>query len=202
MLRLIRYTAILSLALSLVACGSNMMKATDAQQITPPSKGMAKIVFMRSSFVASAISSEIVEVKDGDLSLVGVLPNGNKIAFETTPGKKTFMAYGTAADFMSADVRAGMIYYVIVRPNWGTGGFAPTPVRADGSSEYNTRSADFKDWRDGTTLIEQKPEAMTWFQGKKADYQEIYKTYWERYQRKNPQELAERHLNPQDGVRF
>lgn len=79
-----------------------------------------------------------------------------------------------------------MIYYVIVRPNWGTGGFAPTPVRADGSSEYNTRSADFKDWRDGTTLIEQKPEAMTWFQGKKADYPEIYKTYWERYQRKSP----------------
>ena len=165
MQRLFRYIAILILALSMVACGSNMMRATDSQQITPPSKGKAKIVFMRDSFVASAISSEILEVKNGDLSLVGVLPNGNKIAFETTPGKKTFMAYGTAADFMTADVQAGKIYYVIVRPNWGTGGFAPTPVRADGTSEYNTSSADFKDWRDGTTLITQKPNAAAWFAG-------------------------------------
>ena len=202
MQRLFRYIAILSLALSMVACGSNMMRATDSQQITPPSKGKAKIVFMRDSFVASAISSEILEVKNGDLSLVGVLPNGNKIAFETTPGKKTFMAYGTAADFMTADVQAGKIYYVIVRPNWGTGGFAPTPVRADGTSEYNTSSADFKDWRDGTTLITQKPNAAAWFAGKKAEYQQIYTTYWARFQQKNGQELAERHLNPQDGVRY
>ena len=202
MQRLFRYIAILILALSMVACGSNMMRATDSQQITPPSKGKAKIVFMRDSFVASAISSEILEVKNGDLSLVGVLPNGNKIAFETTPGKKTFMAYGTAADFMTADVQAGKIYYVIVRPNWGTGGFAPTPVRADGTSEYNTSSADFKDWRDGTTLITQKPNAAAWFAGKKAEYQQIYTTYWARFQQKNAQELAERHLNPQDGVRY
>ena len=202
MQRLFRYIAILILALSMVACGSNMMRATDSQQITPPSKGKAKIVFMRDSFVASAISSEILEVKNGDLSLVGVLPNGNKIAFDTTPGKKTFMAYGTAADFMTADVQAGKIYYVIVRPNWGTGGFAPTPVRADGTSEYNTSSADFKDWRDGTTLITQKPNAAAWFAGKKAEYQQIYTTYWARFQQKNAQELAERHLNPQDGVRY
>ena len=202
MLHLLRYTAILGLALSLAACGSNMMKPTATQQITPPSKGKAKIVFMRDSFVASAINSEILEVKNGELHLVGVLPNGNKIAYETKPGKKTFMAYGTAADFMTADVRAGKIYYVIVRPNWGTGGFAPTPIRADGSSPYNTSTADFKSWREGTTLIEQKPEATTWFAGKKADYQEIYKEYWRRYQNKNANEMAQRHLNPQDGVRY
>ena len=202
MKRLIRYTAILGIALSLVACGSNMMKATDSQQITPPSSGMAKIVFMRDSFVASAISSEILEVKNGDLSLVGVLPNGNKIAFETTPGKKTFMAYGTAADFMTADVQAGKIYYVIVRPNWGTGGFAPTPVRSNGTTEFNTSTPDFKSWRDGTTLIEQKPEAATWFAEKKADYQKVYEEYWKRYQNKNANEMAQRHLTPQDGVRY
>ena len=202
MQHLFRYTAILSLVLSLVACGSNMMKSTDSQQITPPSRGKAKIVFMRDSFVASAISSEILEVKNGDLSLVGVLPNGNKIAYETTPGKKTFMAYGMAADFMTAEVQAGKIYYVIVRPNWGTGGFAPTPVRSNGTTEYNTSSPAFKDWRDGTTLIEQKPEAKAWFAGKKAEYQDIYKEYWRRYQTKTANELAQRHLTPQDGVRF
>lgn len=199
---LFKYVAIIALGLSLVACGSNMMKPTSSQSITPPNKGMTKIVFMRDSFVASAISSEILEVKNGELSLVGILPNGNKIAFETRPGKKTFMAYGTAADFMTADVQAGKIYYVIVRPNWGTGGFAPTPIRADGSTEYNTSSPDFKSWRDGTTLIEQKPEAVSWFAGKKAEYQEIYTNYWARYQNKNSQELAQRHLNPQDGVRY
>jgi hypothetical protein len=200
---LIRYSTIITLALSLVACGgSSMMRPSASQQITPPSKGKAKIVFMRDSFVASAITSEILEVVNGDLRLVGVLPNGNKITYETSPGKKTFMAYGTAADFMTADVSAGKIYYVIVRPNWGTGGFAPTPVRNDGTTDYNTASPEFKDWRDGTTLLEQKPEANNWFAGKKAEYQEIYTKYWARYQNKNAQEMAQRHLNPQDGVRY
>ena len=39
------------------------------------------------------------------------------------------MAYGTAADFMLAELAPGKTYYSIVRPNWGTGGFAPTPIR-------------------------------------------------------------------------
>ena len=200
---LLRYSTMLVLAVSLVACGgSSVMRPSASQQITPPSKGKAKIVFMRDSFVASAITSEILEVVNGDLRLIGALPNGNKIAFETTPGKKTFMAYGTAADFMTADVKAGKVYYVIVRPNWGTGGFAPTPVRSDSTTDYNTASPDFKNWRDGTTLIEQKPEASNWFAGKKAEYQEIYKKYWARYQTKTNNELAQRHLNPQDGVNF
>lgn len=201
MKRLFKYISIVGFVLFLAGCASDMMRPSSTQEITPPSKGMAKIVFMRDSFVMSAISADILEVKNGKLHLVGVLPNGDKIVYETKPGKKTFMAYGTAADFMTADVQAGKIYYVIVRPNWGTGGFAPTPVRADGTTEYNTSSADFKDWRSGTT-VEQKPEATKWFEGKRADYQKVYKTYWARFQHKNAQEMAERHLNPQDGVHY
>ena len=203
MKHLVKHLAIVVLALSLAACGgSSMMRPTSLQTITPPSKGKAKIVFMRSSFVASAISADILEIIDGKVHLVGVLPNGDKIAFETTAGKKTFMAYGTAADFMTADVQAGKIYYVILRPNWATGGFAPTPIRADGTTEYNTSTTDFKDWRANTTLIEQKPGAKAWFNGKKAEYQELYTKYWARFEHKNAQQMAARHLNPQDGVRY
>ena len=90
---------------------------------------------------------------NGKLKFIGALPNGKKVIYKTTPGEKVFMAYGAAADFMKAKVVGGKTYYSIVRPNWGTGGFAPTPIRTDGSSDYNTSTSDFSDWMSGTELI-------------------------------------------------
>ena len=63
MKHLFKHLTIPVLALSLAACGgSSMMKPTSLQQITPPGKGKAKIVFMRSSFVAGAISADMLEI--------------------------------------------------------------------------------------------------------------------------------------------
>jgi hypothetical protein len=125
---------------------------------------------------------------------------GNKIAHQTSPGRKVYMAYGTAADFMIADVEAGRTYYSIVRPNWGTGGFAPTPIRKS-NSEYNMQTPEFTKWVADTKLLElKKDEAKQWFAENKQKYQDIYKDYWNRFQRKNPNEKAQRTLNPNDGL--
>src|SRR5689334_20911419 len=121
--------AVAATALVVSGCGTSVMRDAPSQQITQPNPGTAKVVFMRSSMVAAAIGCDLFEVVNGELKLIGQLPTGNKIVYETTPGKKVFMAYGTAADYMLAELAPGKTYYSVVRPNWGTGGFAPTPIR-------------------------------------------------------------------------
>ena len=184
----------------LSGCASNLMKEVGSQEISPPAPDKVKVVFMRTSFVASAIGAELFEVVDGKLNFIGALPKGNKIVYETKPGKKVFMAYGTAADFMLGDLTGGRIYYSIVRPNWGTGGMIPTPVRADGTTEFHTKSAEFPGWVTGTTMIAPTAEAQDWFAGERERYQGIYGRYWETFQRKTPSEKAQRTLNPADGL--
>ena len=189
--------------LFLVGCGgsSALMKPSANQNITPASKKKAKIVFMRTSFVAGAINAELFEIAKGKMKFIGSIPMGSKIVHETTPGKKVYMAYGTAADFMIADVRAGKTYYAVVRPNWGTGGFAPTPVRRDGTTDFNTDSPDFKDWVSGTELLEPIPaDAKKWFKTEQKNILTVYKEYWKRFKTKSLNEKAQRTLMPKDGM--
>ena len=187
--------AALSCAL-LSGCGAALMRDAPNQQITRSSPENAKVVFMRSSMVAGAIGCELFEVINGELKLIGQLPTGNKVAYETTPGKKVFMAYGTAADFMLADLSPGKTYYSIVRPNWGTGGFAPTPIRS-----FELKSAEVQGWMSGTKLLETDAKAAdAWMAENKQRLQAIYADYWNRFERKNPQEKLERTLVPADGL--
>lgn len=184
----------------LSGCASGLMKEVGSQEIRAPAPDKVTVVFMRTSFVSSAIGAELFEVVDGKLNFIGALPKGNKIVYETTPGNKVFMAYGTAADFMLGNLTAGRTYYSIVRPNWGTGGMIPTPIRADGTSEFHTKSPDFAGWVTGTKLIAPTAEANDWFAKERDRYQDIYGRYWETFQRKSPSEKAERTLNPADGL--
>ena len=196
---LLKLSATAAAALLLTGCASNMMVKSEQPGVVAPPADEATVVFMRKSFVASAVGVEIFEVVDDELSFVGALPTGNKIAHRTSPGTKVYMAYGAAADFMVANVVGGKTYYSIVRPNWGTGGFAPTPIRQT-TSEYNMQTDDFKSWDNGTTLIEKKPTAAAWFAENKAKYQAIYEEYWRRFQNKTPDEVAQRTLMPEDGI--
>lgn len=195
--RTLSYFLLLSV---LTGCASALMTEAPSQEIRPPAPDKAKVVFMRTSFVASAIGAELFEVVNGELKFIGALPKGNKVVHETTPGKKVFMAYGTAADFMLGDLQGGKIYYAIVRPNWGTGGMIPTPVRADGTTEFNMKSSDFAGWVKDTKLIVPNAEAKAWFSKEKPKYQDIYSRYWATFQNKTAGEKAERTLLPQDGV--
>jgi len=192
--------SVVVLALLVQGCASNLMKTSDVGVVETPDRDTATIVFMRSSFVASAIGVELFEIDNGEIKFVGALPNGSKIAHKTTPGKKVYMAYGTAADFMIANVEGNKTYYAIVRPNWGTGGFAPTPVRSDGSTDYNMQTDDFSTWQKETALLEKKDGADKWFAKNKAKYLEIYNDYWARFQTKTESQKRERTIQLSDGV--
>lgn len=173
---------------------ASVMRDAPSQQISQPGTDKAKVVFMRSSMVAGAIGCDLFEVVNGELKFIGQLPTGNKVAYETTPGKKVFMAYGTAADYMLAELAPGKTYYTIVRPNWGTGGFAPTPIR-------DPKGSEAQGWVSGTKLLETDPKAAeAWFAENKGRLQGIHAEYWSRFERKNAQEKAERTLLPQDGL--
>jgi hypothetical protein len=180
---------------------ASVMRDAPSQEISRASADKVKVVFMRSSMVAGAIGCDLFEVVNGELRFIGQLPTGNKVAYETTPGRKVFMAYGTAADFMLAELAPGKTYYSIVRPNWGTGGFAPTPIRSSGGpNETDVKSKDFQGWLSGTKLIETNTkEAEAWFAENKARMQGIYVDYWNRFERKNANEKAERTLYREDG---
>jgi hypothetical protein len=80
-----------------------------------------------------------------------------------------------------------------VRPNWGTGGFAPTPIR-------DMDDPEARGWISKTTLIEPDPDkANAWFAQRKENFQSIYTRYWSRFQNKDAQQKMERTLQPQDG---
>lgn len=185
--------------LSLSGCGANLMKEASIQQLTAPAPAKAKVVFMRNSFVAGGVGCDMFEVVNGELKYIGQLPTGNKVVYEVTPGSKVFMAYGTAADFMLADLQPGKTYYSIVRPNWGTGGFAPTPIRHQGSDPV-LNSPELKSWISGTKLLEtDQAKAQAWLDKNHDRLQQIYTEYWARFQHKSGQEKAERTMQAQDG---
>lgn len=66
--------------------------------------------------------------------------------------------------------------------------------------EVSMAAPEFASWVKDTKLIAPKAEAKDWFSQEKDRYQEIYKDYRARFQRKTPAEKAERTLNPEDGA--
>jgi hypothetical protein len=191
----------MSVCLSLLGgCASSMMQRSSAKINTPQNGDTATVVFMRTSLVAGAIGADIFEVNEGQLSYVGSVSHGDKIAHKTQPGKKVYMAYGTGADFMIADVEKGKTYFSIIRPNWGSGAMIPTPIRADGTTNYNIQSKDFKSWMKGTDLLVKKAEAQAWFEKNKAKFNKVYKSYWNKFKTKNDTQKQQRTLRPQDGI--
>jgi len=185
--------------LVLSGCAGSLMRDASTQEIAAATQGQSKVVFMRSSIVLAAVGCDMFEVVDGELQYIGQLPTGKKLVYETTPGKKVFMAWGTAADFMLADIEGGKTYYSIVRPNWGTGGFAPTPIRGSSAVEPDLNSAEFQKWLSETQRIEPNEKAQEWFSKNKDRLQGIYADYWSRFEGKTRGEKLQRTLMPQDG---
>lgn len=78
-----RYLLIALLAIGLGACGgAAMMKADQEPTIR---QGEAMVVFMRSTFVGSAISASVFDVSGPEAKFIGIVNNGTKIAYPVTP---------------------------------------------------------------------------------------------------------------------
>lgn len=192
---------LLSVAL-IAGCASNPMQVSDSQTVAEPSPDEAQVVFLRSSFVGSAISASLYDVTDGDTKFIGIINNGTKVIHETEPGDHVFMVVSEAADFMEAELGPGKTYYSIVTPRMGAwkARFSLWPIRNDGTGEYNTASGDFNRWMNGTTLVVNSPESLQWFENNKTSVMTKQREYWEVWQQKSGEDIAKRTLRPEDGL--
>lgn len=191
---------LLVLSIVLSGCMANVMTTLPPADIAPPLPDKAKVVFMRASLMTSGVSADLIDVSDGQPKMIGALSIQQKIVYETTPGKKIFMTHGNVPDFMLADLSGGRIYYVLVRPVYFIGRMIPTPLRTDGTSDFNTGDPKFAKWLSDTVLVAPNTEAQAWFDKEKDRYRRIYEEAWPIFQAKSDSEKMERTLRAQDGV--
>jgi hypothetical protein len=183
-------------------CASNPMQVSSSQSVQKAMSDESQIIFMRSSFLGSAINASLYDVTDETTKYLGIIANGTKIAYTTTPGKHTFMVVSEAADFMEADFSPGKTYYSLVTPRMGAwkARFSLWPIRNDGSSERNTGSAEFTQWVNSTKLVHNSAESEAWYINNKNSVKSKQLDYWPVWRQKTPEDLAKRTLNPEDGM--
>lgn len=186
------------------ASTATYMRESTSQNLTTVPADKARIVFLRSSFVGSAISAVVSEVADSEPKFVGVLQNGRKIAYDVPAGKRLFMVTSESADFLEANLAAGKTYYAFVTPRMGVWkarfSFVAAKTTADGlfklgSEEFNKTLANNK-------LEEKTPEGEKWFSENIRDIKEKQNEYWVKWNstEKSSPERANQTLNIGDSL--
>ena len=183
-----------ALALALAACGGAHM--TKAEQDPVIKQGESMVVFMRSSFVGSAISASVFDVSGPESKFIGIVNNGTKVGYPVAPGKYTFMVVSESADFMQATVLGGKTYYAMVTPRIGMwkARFSFRPVRQNELS-----GSEFGGWNSGTQFVVNSPETLNWASSNAADVASKRNQYWSEWSAKPEPERAAQTLNAEDG---
>lgn len=151
--------------LLLAGCAGSMkhMQVVAPENIREaPSPGKSMVVFMRPSTLGFAVQSSVFDATgEGEPELVGIVAAKKKVAYETEPGKRLFMAIGESADFMHAELEAGKTYYALVTPRMGAwkARFSLKPIKAGelGSNQFNS-------WSDACEWVEKSDTSDSWAQ--------------------------------------
>jgi hypothetical protein len=189
-----RYLFIALLSIGLAACGgAAMMKADQEPTIK---QGEAMVIFMRSSFVGSAISASVFDVSGPETKFIGIVNNGTKIAYPVTPGEHTFMVVSESADFLQARILSGRTYYAMVTPRMGMwkARFSFRPVRQNELS-----GSEFAGWSSGTHFVVNSPETLNWATQNAGDIVSKRMQYWPEWSNKPANDRATQTLLPDDG---
>lgn len=183
-------------------CASNPMTMTGSTEVSHPAAGQAQVVFMRSSLLGSAISASLYDVTEGNTVFIGIINNGTKVSYTTTPGKHTFMVVSEAADFMEADLAAGKNYFSMVTPRMGAwkARFSLWPIKNKAGSEFYLGSDDFKNWLSSTKVAVKSAKAQAWYQANKTSIESKKTAYWQVWQQKSAEAIKERTLSQDDGL--
>jgi hypothetical protein len=187
---------VLSLALlALAGCaGPGVMTKSDQPLTAKPDQAL--VVFMRSTFVGSAISASVFDVSGKDNKLIGIVGNGTKVGYLVPPGEHTFMVVSEAADFMKANVAAGKTYYAMVTPRMGLwkARFSLRPLRA-----AELTGPEFASWDADTSWVENSPQSLAWAGQNGADIAQKRTAYWAEWSAKPAEQQASQTLNVNDG---
>lgn len=156
--------AVAAALLLLSGCASDKMMAIPAPAAaTAPPEGKATVVFLRTSFLGSAIQSTVFDVTSSPADLVGIISVNKKLAYVTDPGPRRFMVVSEAADFMDADLLAGRTYFVRITPRMGMwkARFSLAPIPAS--------TADLESDLAGCTWIDNTAASRDWARSNMAD---------------------------------
>jgi hypothetical protein len=199
LMRAWRHWAVALLSIGLGACAGPgaLMQATPPQEAPTAKADEAMVVFMRASYVGSAISASVFDVTGaGQPTFIGIVNNGTKIAYPVKPGEYTFMVVSEAADFLQAKVAAGKTYYAMVTPRMGMwkARFSFRPVRG---SELG--GSEFAGWSSGTQYVSNTPQSRNWAASNAADISQKRASYWADWSSKPADERASQTLTPEDG---
>jgi len=196
------YLWVLAAAALLGGCAGSPMQVSPTQTLPAAGPESAQVVFMRSSFVGKMIDASLYDVTGGQTKFIGIMANGSKVNYPTTPGKHTFMVVSEAADFLEADLAPGKTYYSLVTPRMGAwkARFSLWPISTDPKAEYTSTGKDFASWVKDTELVGNSPRSLAWFENNKSSVEEKRAEYWKVWQQKSAEDLAKRTLHPQDGL--
>jgi len=185
-------------------CATTKMAEAPDQTFDPlVDQNQARVVFLRSSFVGSAIQATLFDVTRGEPQFIGIVSSGMRIAHEVDAGKHIFMVVSEAADFLEADLSGGVTYYAVVTPRMGAwkARFSLWPVRNGQPGKFDLTTDKFLNLLDDTRLMKNTAESEQWFAENAASVLDKQNRYREVWQEKSASDLAERTLNPGDGVR-
>lgn len=172
----------------------HMATVSSENAVTRPDKGKALIVFQRPSKMAYAIQSSVFEIADDAPEIVGIIAAKKKMAYQVEPGEHLFMVVSENADFMSAEVEADKIYYVLVAPRMGAwkARFSLGPILGkDVDGPKN------QEWLESCEWVEKAPAAEKWANENMADIKEKHKAYYDKWMSKPESDRPK--LLPEDG---
>ena len=135
---------------------------------TVPGADEAIVVFLRPKGLAGAIQAAIYEVEEPEpAKLIGLVAAMKKVAYRTTPGRHVFMSVSEDADFITANLAAGKVYYVVVKAEGGTwkSNFSLKPVRAVGHAALAKPLSE-------TAWVAVTADSLAWAQENAKDIEE------------------------------
>lgn len=182
-----------------------MANAQPLTNIKPPEQGMSQIVFARNQTLGWAVASALFEIIDEKPVFIGILANERKIIYPVKPGKHTFMVTSEAADFLVVEnMEVDKTYYSLVTSRMGTwtARFTPQPVKADGTTKYNTESRDFNVWFGDSLLATNSEMSEHWYLESKERVDALYQEWWPQWTMKPAEDKARATLKATDGVSF
>lgn len=186
----------LTVPLTAIALAASLFTLSTTVQADPgitPEKGKAVIVFTRSSRMAFAIKTSIVEVVGDKFKMVGILKARTKIIQNVSPGKHLFMIVGESADYMTADVEAGKVYYAnaIARMGAWKARFSLVPVNP---GDIGTKK--HKKYLKASRTVDGGGD--DWMEKNMDSIQQKHQKYYEKWMSKP--ESSRPHINKEDGV--
>ena len=170
------------LTLSGCVSSSKYMRVMDNPNIGSDSSKAYVVIFRPDIYVGSAIQSSVYDVTGEETAFIGILPSGNKLVYETDPGKKLLMVVSENADFLKADLQAGKTYYAKI----DTGeGLWKARFYLKAVSEEELTNPKFKQAMDSCRYLQNTEDSLKWAKDNEMSIEKKRKKYYAKWIKKN-----------------